>query len=161
MEMINRFLYRIQNDETLAELMVISDKSSLWNPGTIILDNSYLQLGSFSPSGLWKFTALSSLINDNTLRQKHGLVPDRSSFTPLETPSAAILWPLNGGLLARRTEDDVQTALWEELFLTPYMPLTLGVSMNLPDAAEELEDSWFNDKKIQDGNPVYHSAIDP
>jgi hypothetical protein len=159
----NKILYRISNEKTLAEATALTDPEGVWSPGPFILDSRFFQLGSFAPSGLWKFTSLTSLISNTTLRQKHGLVADRSSNSFLESSAAALLFPCHGGLMVQRDEMSIQSAVWQELYLNPYNPLTLGISLGLPEASddsEEKDDSWFNDGGPEDVHPVYHGAAD-
>jgi hypothetical protein len=156
----NKILYRISEEQFLTELMVRTDQKGDTKPAYFIWDSPSIQFGSFDPSGLWKFMCLSSLISDSTLRQNHGLVPNRNNLNPFDPISGAFLWSHKGGVLARKSEGAIQSALWQEYSITAYTSMTLGLSVLFPDSQDALEDSWFENEVLQDDHPVYHPGMD-
>jgi len=151
-------LYRIADETSLAEASIKSENLKDCSLGVLILESESFQAGSFQPSGIWKFSAMSQPVQESILRQSHGLIPDRSDNS-LSRPAAAVYNGFGGGAMIQGREDLMQYSLWQSLQTGIYTPLTLGFSHTHMEFPQEKEDEWFHDPALP-GQNFYYAAAD-
>ncbi|MDC7233180.1 MAG: hypothetical protein PQJ58_08095 [Spirochaetales bacterium] len=154
------FLYRVEDDQALAEVQILCTREGEFVPSRFILENPRIQIGSFKPAGLWKFIEMESLLSPAALKDKPGLRADRSSGRRLDAPAAAYTLDGRGGVFFRGGEEALQSAFWSVFRPGAYTEINGGLSVVLgdPNPEDQSGGDWFLSSPVQPDLPLYHLA---
>ena len=157
-------LYRLEDDEALAEISLSRSTEGDMSADRAVFETRNFSFGSFSPSGLWRFTAMETLLSSSELRPLTGVKPDRSSARSLDRPlfayhrDGAGPGRASGGLFVQSSQEWLYSGVWGIFDLGEYRKLQAGSSVFYPDPVPENRDDepWFCGADETRINPVYH-----